>query len=121
MLHDYCLHEMTNRVATTPNKTANYKMYKTQPTQGQLNHLFSFQHGSMSSSPRLLYDNLHFSHINLDSCRLTKKVMMLMIVSTTMSIRTLPATYKVDFSWDETNFFTGQNQAQLVSLIYVFY
>ena len=22
-----------------------------------------------------------------------------------MSIRTLPATYKVDFSWDETNFF----------------
>ena len=55
----------------------------------------------------------HFSYINLDSCRLTKKVMMLMIVSTTMSIRTLPATYKVDFSWDETNFFIGQNPTRI--------
>ena len=30
-----------------------------------------------------------------------------------LSIRTLPATYKVDFSWDETTFFIGQNPTRI--------
>ena len=66
-------------------------------------HTRSRKRPKMSDLIRIIFSNFEEPSENL--FKITESVVM--------SIRTLPATYKGDFSWNETNFFIWQNPTEI--------